>query len=167
LLNILLGRRAKPGSFDFVYFLIPSLYRWATAAPGCWISYGSFLTGARHLKIVAVAASVNSLGVILVFADWRSESFWRYIEDLTYVTLVNLVEEWQNECDMSPEEKNCYNWQREWCLRGWLSLLLHTYCNARGLIGSYCLANWEWVYLLEAVMWPSTNQKDKNMCHDQ
>jgi hypothetical protein len=24
---------ANPGSFDFVYFLIPSLYRWATALP--------------------------------------------------------------------------------------------------------------------------------------
>jgi hypothetical protein len=29
------GWGANPGSFDFVYFLIPSLYRWATAArPG-------------------------------------------------------------------------------------------------------------------------------------
>jgi hypothetical protein len=28
-----LGWGANPGSFDFVYFLIPSLYRWSTAAP--------------------------------------------------------------------------------------------------------------------------------------
>jgi hypothetical protein len=27
------GWGADPGSFDFVYFLIPSFYRWATAAP--------------------------------------------------------------------------------------------------------------------------------------
>jgi hypothetical protein len=27
------GWGANPGSFDFVYFLIPSLYRWATEAP--------------------------------------------------------------------------------------------------------------------------------------
>jgi hypothetical protein len=28
-----LGWGAHPGSFDFVYFLIPSRYRWATVAP--------------------------------------------------------------------------------------------------------------------------------------